>query len=106
MCKVQSDFKGENGDNLLVETGYCNVNEILSAMNFLTRSLQNQRSEVTQPTTQEDEVDVDNHDALEEESEKSSGQYLGLICDESLTCRRLNLNPEHFCSFIFIPYFV
>jgi predicted RNA-binding Zn-ribbon protein involved in translation (DUF1610 family) len=30
--------------------------------------MQNQRSEVTQPTTQGDEVDVDNHDALEEES--------------------------------------
>jgi energy-converting hydrogenase Eha subunit B len=30
------------------------------------------------------------------EIEKPSGQYLGLICDESLTCRGLNLNPGHF----------
>jgi hypothetical protein len=30
------------------------------------------------------------------EIEKPSGQYLGLICDESLTCHGLNLNPGHF----------
>jgi hypothetical protein len=29
------------------------------------------------------------------EIEKPSGQYLGLICDESLTCHGLNLNPRH-----------
>jgi hypothetical protein len=34
--------------------------------------------------------------------EKSSGQYLGLICDESLTCRGLNSNLRHFDSFTFI----
>jgi hypothetical protein len=38
--------------------------------------------------------------------EKSSGQYLGLICDESLTCRDLNLNLGHFGSFTFILCFV
>jgi hypothetical protein len=36
------------------------------------------------------------------EIEKPSGQYLGLICDESLTCRCLNLNTGHFGSFTFI----
>jgi hypothetical protein len=36
------------------------------------------------------------------EIHKPSGQYLGLICDESLTCRCLNLNPGHFASFTFI----
>jgi hypothetical protein len=34
--------------------------------------------------------------------EKSSGQFLGLICDESLTCQCLNLNSGPFDSFIFI----
>jgi hypothetical protein len=34
--------------------------------------------------------------------EKSSGWYLGLICDESLTCRGLKSNPRHFGSFNFI----
>jgi hypothetical protein len=34
------------------------------------------------------------------EIEKPSGQCLGLICDESLTCRGLNLNPGHFCASI------
>jgi hypothetical protein len=34
--------------------------------------------------------------------EKPSGQYLGLICDESLTCQGLNSNSGHFGSFIFI----
>jgi hypothetical protein len=28
--------------------------------------------------------------------EKPSGQYLSLICDESLTCHGLNSNPGHF----------
>jgi hypothetical protein len=28
--------------------------------------------------------------------EKPNGQYLGLICDETLTCRGLNLNSKHF----------
>jgi hypothetical protein len=36
------------------------------------------------------------------QTEKSSGQCLSLICDESLTCQNLNLNPGHFCSFTFI----
>jgi hypothetical protein len=35
-------------------------------------------------------------------SEKSSGQCLGLICDESLTCRGLNSNLGYFCRFTFI----
>jgi hypothetical protein len=39
---------------------------------------------------------------INEEFEKLSGQYLCLICDESLTCRDLNLNPGHFGSFTFI----
>jgi hypothetical protein len=30
------------------------------------------------------------------EIEKPSCQYLGLICDESLTCHGLNSNPGHF----------
>jgi hypothetical protein len=30
------------------------------------------------------------------EIEKLSGQYLSLICDKSLTCHGLNLNPGHF----------
>jgi hypothetical protein len=30
------------------------------------------------------------------EIEKPCDQYLGLIWDESLTCRDLNLNPGHF----------
>jgi hypothetical protein len=38
--------------------------------------------------------------------EKSSGQYLGLICDESLTCRGLNSNLGHFGSFTFILWFI
>jgi hypothetical protein len=29
------------------------------------------------------------------EIEKPSGQYLGLICDELLTCHGLNSNPRH-----------
>jgi hypothetical protein len=40
------------------------------------------------------------------EIEKPSGQYLGLICDESLTCRGLNSNLGHFGSFTFIPCFM
>jgi hypothetical protein len=39
---------------------------------------------------------------IKEEFEKPSGQYLGLICDESLTCRGLNSNPRYFGSFTFI----
>jgi hypothetical protein len=34
--------------------------------------------------------------------EKPSGQNLGLICDESLTCRGLDSNPGCFGSFTFI----
>jgi hypothetical protein len=30
------------------------------------------------------------------ENEKSSGRYLGLICDKSLTCRCLNSNLGYF----------
>jgi hypothetical protein len=30
------------------------------------------------------------------EIEKPSGHYLGLICDESLTCQGWNSNPRHF----------
>jgi hypothetical protein len=33
---------------------------------------------------------------------KPSDQYLGLICDESLTCRGLNSNLGHFGSFTLI----
>jgi hypothetical protein len=33
---------------------------------------------------------------------KPSDQYLGLICDESLTCRGLNSNLGYFSSFTFI----
>jgi hypothetical protein len=43
---------------------------------------------------------------IKREIEKPSGQYLGLICDESLTCRGLNSNSEHFDSFTFIFYFM
>jgi hypothetical protein len=35
-------------------------------------------------------------------SEKPSGQYLSSICDDSLTCLGLNLNPGGFASFTFI----
>jgi hypothetical protein len=40
------------------------------------------------------------------EIEKLSGQLLGLICDESLTCHGLNLNSGHFGSttFIFVSF--
>jgi hypothetical protein len=34
-------------------------------------------------------------------SEKPCDQYLGLICDKSLTCRGLNFNLGHFGSFYF-----
>jgi hypothetical protein len=40
------------------------------------------------------------------EIEKPSGQYLGLICDESLACRGMNSNPGHFGSLNFILCFV
>jgi hypothetical protein len=33
------------------------------------------------------------------EIKKPSGQYLGLICDKSLTCRGLHSNPRYFDSF-------
>jgi hypothetical protein len=33
---------------------------------------------------------------IKREIEKPSGQYLGLICDESLTCHGLNSNPGGF----------
>jgi hypothetical protein len=36
------------------------------------------------------------------DSEKPSGWYLGLICDESLTCHGLNSNLGHFGYFSFI----
>jgi hypothetical protein len=36
------------------------------------------------------------------EIEKPCGQYLGLICDESLTCHGLNLNSGNFRCFMFI----
>jgi hypothetical protein len=36
------------------------------------------------------------------EIEKARGQYLVLICDESLTCHGLNSNPGHFSCFTFI----
>jgi hypothetical protein len=36
------------------------------------------------------------------DGEKSSAQYLDLICDESLTYRGLHSNTGHFGSFIFI----
>jgi hypothetical protein len=42
-------------------------------------------------------------DSLRGEIEKQSGQYLGLICDESLTCRCLNSNPGHFCDSTLLP---
>jgi hypothetical protein len=42
------------------------------------------------------------HDEIYFGSEKPSDQYLGLICDESLTCRCLNSNPGHFGCFTFI----
>jgi hypothetical protein len=38
------------------------------------------------------------------EIEKPCDQYLGLICDGSLTCRGLNLNPGHFSGFTFTYY--
>jgi hypothetical protein len=36
------------------------------------------------------------------EIEKPSGQYISLICDESLTCHGLNSNSMHFGYFTFI----
>jgi hypothetical protein len=37
------------------------------------------------------------------EIEKPSGQYLGLICDESLTCWGLNSNLGHFgCFYLYL----
>jgi hypothetical protein len=40
------------------------------------------------------------------EIEKPSGQYLGFICDESLTHRGLNLNLGHFCGSAILPLFI
>jgi hypothetical protein len=42
---------------------------------------------------------------IKREIEKPSDQFLDLICDESLTCRGLNLNLGHFdgSTFIFVP---
>jgi hypothetical protein len=44
------------------------------------------------------------NELIKGEIEKPSGQILGLICDESLTCRGLNLNLGHFdgSTFIFV----
>jgi hypothetical protein len=39
------------------------------------------------------------------EIEKPSGQYLGLICDESLTCLGLNLNLGHFGGFYLLSLY-
>jgi hypothetical protein len=41
-------------------------------------------------------------DVFDAVGEKPSGQYLGLICDESLTCHGLNLNLGYFSCFTFI----
>jgi hypothetical protein len=40
------------------------------------------------------------------EIEKPSGQYLGFICDESLTRLDLNSNSRHFRNSPIIPLFV
>jgi hypothetical protein len=40
------------------------------------------------------------------EIEKPSAQYLGLMCDESLTCRGLNSNPGHLGCFTSILCFM
>jgi hypothetical protein len=39
------------------------------------------------------------------EIEKPTGQYIGFICDESLTCHAFNLNPGNFDCFTykFVP---
>jgi hypothetical protein len=42
------------------------------------------------------------HKLLKKATKKPSGQCLGLICDESLTCLGLNLNLGHFDGFTFI----
>jgi hypothetical protein len=42
------------------------------------------------------------NELIKGEIEKPSGQYLGLIYDESLTCHGLNLNLGHFGGFTFI----
>jgi hypothetical protein len=47
-------------------------------------------------------MDVGAHDVFDVVGEKPSGQYLGLICDESLTCHGLNLNLGYFSCFTFI----
>jgi hypothetical protein len=43
-----------------------------------------------------------NHRSEVEDIKKPSCQYLGLICNESLTCRGLNSNSGHFSCFILI----
>jgi hypothetical protein len=45
-------------------------------------------------------------DSSRGEIEKPNDQDLDLICDESLTCRDLNLNLGHFDRFTFILLFV
>jgi hypothetical protein len=42
------------------------------------------------------------HDVFDAVGKKPSGQYLGLICDESLTCHSLNSNLGYFSCFTFI----
>jgi hypothetical protein len=43
------------------------------------------------------------HKINQTEYEKSSGQYLGSICDESLMCHGLNSNPGNFRWFNIYP---
>jgi hypothetical protein len=38
--------------------------------------------------------------------EKPSGQYIGFICDESLTRQGLNSNPRYFHGSAILPLFV
>jgi hypothetical protein len=45
------------------------------------------------------------NELIKGEIEKPSGQYLGLICDESLTCHGLNSNPGHFSGSTTISLF-
>jgi hypothetical protein len=51
-----------------------------------------------------DSLVLKNHDEFH--GEKSSGQYLDFICDESLTRRCWNLNPGHFRGSATLPLFV
>jgi hypothetical protein len=43
---------------------------------------------------------------IKEKIEKPNGQFLGLICDESLTCRDLNSNTGYFYGSTLLPLFV